>query len=153
MKYHFDHVVLQGHVKNKNHYISSTKVPMATKLGRMITYLDSLLPLKSQDPLITWSCEITWQTKLLYIHVVLQSYVTNDHQTWQGGDIPWRAPTHKLISQWRGFVRSRDMLKTLRLCLHSSNGHQVWQGGDLPWLTSTHKFTLKYMLTRGPMTN
>ena len=31
---------------------------MATKLGRMIACLDGLLPIMSNDPLITWSCEI-----------------------------------------------------------------------------------------------
>ena len=32
---------------------------MATKLGRMMTSLDGLLPLiMSHDPLITWPCEI-----------------------------------------------------------------------------------------------
>ena len=30
---------------------------------RMETYLDGLLPIKSHDPLITWSCKITWQIK------------------------------------------------------------------------------------------
>ena len=32
-----DHVVLQGYVTNKNHYISNTRVPMVTKFGRMVT--------------------------------------------------------------------------------------------------------------------
>ena len=36
---------------------------MATKLGRMVTYLDGLLSIKSHDPLITWFCEITRQTE------------------------------------------------------------------------------------------
>ena len=31
---------------------------MATKLGRMITSLDGLLPIMSHEPLITWPCEI-----------------------------------------------------------------------------------------------
>ena len=54
----FDHVVLQGHVANKNHHISITRVSMATKLGRMIASLDGLLPIMSHDTLITWPCEI-----------------------------------------------------------------------------------------------
>ena len=41
------------------HYHSA----IATKLGVLITYLDGLLPIKSLDPLIVWSCQITWQTK------------------------------------------------------------------------------------------
>ena len=36
---------------------------MATKLGRMKTYLDGLLSPKSYESLITWSCEMAWQTK------------------------------------------------------------------------------------------
>ena len=49
----------QDHQTNENHYICPTIVPMATKLGRMLTYLVGLLPIKSHDPLITWYCDIT----------------------------------------------------------------------------------------------
>ena len=38
---------------------AATRVTMVTKLGRMVTYLDGILPLKSHDPLITWSSETT----------------------------------------------------------------------------------------------
>ena len=38
---------------------------MATKLRRMVTYLDQLAPVESHYPLITWSCEITGQTKII----------------------------------------------------------------------------------------
>ena len=31
---------------------------MATKLGRIMNYVDGLLPLMLHDPLITWPCEI-----------------------------------------------------------------------------------------------
>ena len=44
-----DHVVLQCHVTNENHYISTTRVPMATKLGRMVTCLDGLLKITSHN--------------------------------------------------------------------------------------------------------
>ena len=36
-----------------------------TKLGRMVTYLNGLLLLKSHNAFITWSCEITWQTETI----------------------------------------------------------------------------------------
>ena len=55
--------VLQGEVTNKNHSIFTTRVRMATKLGRKITCLDGLLTIESYDPLMTWSTEITWQNK------------------------------------------------------------------------------------------
>ena len=51
-------MVLQGHVANKNHHISITRVSMATKLGRMIASLDGLLSIMSHSHLITWPCEI-----------------------------------------------------------------------------------------------
>ena len=43
--------------------ISTTRVFMATKLDRIITYFDGLPLIYSTDPLITWSYQITWQTK------------------------------------------------------------------------------------------
>ena len=36
---------------------------MATKLDRMVTLLEGLLPITSHDTLITWSYKIMWQTK------------------------------------------------------------------------------------------
>ena len=51
-------MVLQGYVTKKNHYISITWVPMASRLGRMIIFFDRLLPIMSHDSLIMWPCEI-----------------------------------------------------------------------------------------------
>ena len=51
------------HMKNYNHYIPFTTVPMTAKFGRVVTYLNKLLLLLSPDPLITCSCWITWQSK------------------------------------------------------------------------------------------
>ena len=33
-------------------------MPMATKLGREVTYLEEVPPITSHDPLNTWSCEV-----------------------------------------------------------------------------------------------
>ena len=33
-------------------------MPMATKLGRVVTYYEQLPPIKSHDSLITWFCKI-----------------------------------------------------------------------------------------------
>ena len=38
---------------------------MATKWDRMITYLEWLLTIKSNEHIITWSCKITWQNKII----------------------------------------------------------------------------------------
>ena len=61
----FDHVVLQDHVTNEIHYNSTTRVAITTKLGKMAAHLDGLLPIKIHYPLITWSCHITWQAKII----------------------------------------------------------------------------------------
>ena len=34
-------------------------MPMATKLGRMVTYLEKLLTIKSHQALVTWSRKVT----------------------------------------------------------------------------------------------
>ena len=59
-----DHVVLRDHVTNLKHIFTAT-APVATKLGRMVTYVDGLLLMKLHDPLITWCCKIFWQTKII----------------------------------------------------------------------------------------
>ena len=38
---------------------------MVHKFGRMITYLEELLPIKSHDTFITWSYKITWQNETI----------------------------------------------------------------------------------------
>ena len=40
-------------------------MPIATKLDRMVTYLDKLLSITLHDPSIAWSCEIPWQPKIV----------------------------------------------------------------------------------------
>ena len=57
--YHFGHSVLQGHMTNENYFISTIKVPTATKLSRMLAYLERLLRIKLTISLVTWSCKIT----------------------------------------------------------------------------------------------
>ena len=38
---------------------------MATKLGRMVTYLEWLTTIKLHNTLIAWSCKAMWQTKII----------------------------------------------------------------------------------------
>ena len=40
-------------------------MPIVTKLGKMVTDSEKLLPIKSHDPLIICSYKITWQTKTI----------------------------------------------------------------------------------------
>ena len=43
---------------NKKHYLSTNTMPMATKLGRVVTYNEESPSIKSQDPMITYSCMV-----------------------------------------------------------------------------------------------
>ena len=47
--WYFNHLVLEDHLTNESHCISITTVPMTTKLGRMVTYIERLQPIKSHD--------------------------------------------------------------------------------------------------------
>ena len=57
----------------------TTAMPMATKLDRVVTYHERLPSIKIHDLLITWYCEITWQTKTIIIPLPEQS--SYSHQT------------------------------------------------------------------------
>ena len=65
---------------------------MATRLGRAITYIGGLLPIKLFDPAITWSCETRNNLKSLYLHY----HSAFGHQTWQTGDLSWVASSHAI---------------------------------------------------------
>ena len=49
------------------HCIYTIAMSMVTKLDRVMTYHEELPSIKSHDPLVTWSCRNTWQTKWIYI--------------------------------------------------------------------------------------
>ena len=51
-------------LSDKNHYVSTTRRVIATKISRMVTYLDGLLIIRSHGSLFTWSFKITWQTNI-----------------------------------------------------------------------------------------
>ena len=80
-------VVLQSHVTNQNH-ISSTRVPMPTKLGRMVTYFERLR--KSHFTLWSRFCKVTWQTKI----IIWPQLVCLWLQTWQNDNLRWLVPTY-----------------------------------------------------------
>ena len=58
------HDPARSHDKLKLLYLHYA-VPMAMKLGRMVTYLEGLKSIKQHNALITWSCKITWQSKII----------------------------------------------------------------------------------------
>ena len=70
---------------------------MATKLGRILTYLEQFLPINLLDPLVMWSCEITWQTKKLrlYYHRLIAAKLARS-QTYPEGLLSY---SHTTINQ------------------------------------------------------
>ena len=91
---------------------------MFTKCGRVVTYLDRFLPIRSNDPLITWSCKITWQTKIIIsvsTTTVSMTIKLDRMVTYLDGLLPIKS--HYLWSC--GLSRLRDKLKSLYLHYHS----------------------------------
>ena len=63
--------ILQDYMTGENH-IATTTVSVATKFGRVKMYNEELLSIKSQVPLITWSCKVTQKIRSI-ISLALQS--------------------------------------------------------------------------------
>ena len=57
--------------------ISTTRVPVATKLERMVTYLEGLVATKSLFTLITWSCKFAFLTKAIISRLQKRQWPSN----------------------------------------------------------------------------
>ena len=90
----FGHAILQTHLTNENHYISTTRVPMTNKLGKMMIYFEELLTIKSFYALITWSCKVTWQTKI----IIYPQPKCLWREPWQNDNWTWWVLTYKVTS-------------------------------------------------------
>ena len=115
---------------------------VTTKLGSGATNHEGL-PIKSHGYIITWSCEIIWQTKIIYPQCLwLPKFGRVDIYTEELPSIN----SHNALTTW-----SREILHLLYLYCNKAYGHQTWQGCDLLWETSTNKVTelFEHMVTRG----
>ena len=72
--------------------------PMVTKLVRVVTYRKDSPPIKSTDPLITWSFELTWQIKRIPFA---------EDQTKQCADLTWLTLKVTWLSDQRDVSRHR----------------------------------------------
>ena len=122
---------------------STTRVPLATKLGRMVTYLDGLLPIKSHDPMIRWSFELTWHTKIIMSPITNCLWLPNVAGLW----LNLRSSYPCYLGLWsRGLARSRDKLKSQCLHYHNDYTHQTWQDFNLPCVgRSREKLKILYL--------
>ena len=110
---------------------------MTTKLGRMVIYLEVLLLKKSRGSWVTWSCEITWQTKSIVCSLQQCLWAPILARWWLTlrGSYLW---THMDL-QSHGLARSRDKLKPLYLYYQNGYSQETWQDGDISWGALTHK--------------
>ena len=92
---------------------------MAIKLGRLVTYLKRLLPIKSYGSKNTWSCEITRQFKNISFTMTMFVATKLDRVVTYYESLPIQCP---LIPQSRGLVNSYDKLNTLYLHFHKTYG-------------------------------
>ena len=106
---------------HENHYISTTRVPMASKLGRMVTDLERPLIIKSFYTFTTWSCKVTWQRK-----IITYNQSTYDCKICRIITYFVSSYLQSRITLWsRGLARSQDKLKPLYLHYHSAYGYQT----------------------------
>ena len=140
-------------------------MPMATKLGRMMTYPEWPLPLKSHDCIIMWSPKITWQAKIIICSLTQSPWLSIlpnfDHVKYFSCCIP--TTTRLVFTKLGKVVASCKKLQPIK----SSNplnmwscevtwqiknilspipqypwpGHQTWQDGYTQWNVSFHKVT------------
>ena len=87
----FDYMVLQCHVTNKNHYISTTTVSTTITLGRVVTCFEGLRSIKSRAFQVKWSCNMTRQTKTIVFSLPQCMWSLNVAGRWlnMGGFYPW----------------------------------------------------------------
>ena len=123
---------------------------MATRVGRMVTYFGSLLTIKSFYALITCSCKVTWQKRII-IHFQLECLWL---QTWQNDNSTWWVPTHKVTSPFDHVVL-RDNVKPLYLHYHNIYGHQASKDGDILWQAPNHKViqSFDHVVLQGQVAN
>ena len=98
----------QEHVKSYPSFTKNlfplTQCIWPPNFGRVVTYHEWLPPIDFDDPLMAWSCQITWQPK-----TYLDCQSVYGHQTLQDGNLPWWVKIHKIPWHWsHGLARSHD---------------------------------------------
>ena len=103
-----------------------------------MTYLEGLLFLKSHDPLITWSCKITWQAN----HSI--STTTIPMVAKRGSVVNYlkRLLPIKSNGLWvTWFSGITWQIKNFYLHCHGAYCYLTWQDNYLPWGTPSHEVT------------
>ena len=115
-QYPLSYVTFQsrGHATNIKPYISPSTIPMATKIGRVVTYVDAAPPSKSHDLLFTWLMEKT------YICTSAISMTTKLGRVLTWG---WGTQSSKLVNFWLcgHMTKEKNLISALMQYLWPSN--------------------------------
>ena len=98
---------------------------MATKLGRIVTFHEGIPLRKSHDPLTTWSCEITWQTKNIFTTTKPMATKLGSVMTYLEGLLPIKSYDFLII--WLYEI----MWQTRNHPYYDGYSHQTWEVGDI----------------------
>ena len=110
---------------------------MATKLGRVGIYNQKLPSINSHNPLITWSCKVTWNIRSVISSIQRGLWPPNMARWW----LTMRSfQPKKYTTLWTyGQVRPRDKLKTYlyyRNAYASKPGRFITYNEELPSIRS-----------------
>ena len=113
---------------------------MATKLGWVLTYLEGVSLIKSHDPLITWSCEISWRTKTHYMSTTTMSMATKLDRvvTYCQAGPPTKSEGCLVIRSCEILLQTKTTIAPLPECLWPPNSAR-W------WLTMKGSFLFSHM--------
>ena len=132
----YNHVVLRDHVTNLHHYISTTTMFVATKLGRVGIYNEEVPFINSHNPLIRCSRKVTWN--ITYVIFLLQQFLWPPNLA--GLLHSMRSfPPQSQTTCYHGLARWYDKLNVLYLRYHNYYGYQTWQIGCIQWRTPFNK--------------
>ena len=117
------------------------KLPYHLPFGSMVTYLDGLAPIKFHHSLITWSCKVTWQAKVIYIFTAAVPMAIKHGKmvTYIDGLLPIKL--HGPSFTWFSGItwQRKIIIFLLPQCLWPPV-LTSWSG-DLPWRASTNDLT------------
>ena len=101
---------------------------MATKLDRLVTCHEGRQSITSLHPLVTWSCEITWQTKNIFTTTLPMATKLSRIMTY----LKWFLPvkSHDCIVTWSCKItwQTKIVIYSLAQCLWLS----ILSRGDIP---------------------
>ena len=116
-------------MENKNYYITTTTIPVATKLGRLGLYNEELSSLNNT---ILWSSGLAKSSEILDLFYIWNKKAYG-HQIWQT-DLLFEVSTQNVTQPLeKGLTWGPTMNWKHYLQYHNVCNHQTWQGCYIQW--------------------